>query len=156
MRQSWEHVDPQSGCRKIKAIVDSGASNSVASGNLAPEVEVQPSEGSRRGQTYAAASKHGKPLINEGEKVVQAVTREGREVSTKWQVVDVSRPLMSVHQICAQGNIVVFGESGGYIMNLNDGAQSYFGVEDNVYVLELLLPPAGAKPEGFGRQGPGR
>ena len=88
--------------------------------------------------------------------MVQAMTREGRGVSTTWQVVDVSRPLMSVHQICERGNIVVFGESGGYIMSLHDGAQTHFGVEDNVYVLELLLPPASANPEGFGRQGTGR
>merc|ERR1712079_762551 len=71
---AWEMVEPTSGYRKIKAIVDSGASNSVASGSLAPEIETRPSEGSKRGQTFAAAAKGGKPLHNEGEKVVQALT----------------------------------------------------------------------------------
>ena len=56
---------------------------------------------------------------------------------------------MSVHQICQNGNIVVFGEKGGHIMNLADGSQTQFGVEDNVYVLNLYFPPA----EGFRRPG---
>ena len=53
---------------------------------------------------------------------------------------------MSVHQICAKGNVVVFGESGGYIMHMTSGHCTPFGVEDNVYVLDLYMPP-------FGRQG---
>ena len=147
VKSSWEKVDPVTGVRRVKAIVDSGASNSCASNELAPELEPVPSEGSRRGQTYAAAG--GKVLKNEGEKWVQALTGQGKPVTTRWQVVDVNRPLMSVHQICQNGNIVVFGETGGYIMNVSDGSQTPFGVEDNVYVLDLYLPPA----EGFGRQG---
>ena len=149
MKKEWESVDQQSGMRRVRAIVDSGASNSCASGDLAPEVEVVPSEGSRRGQTYAAAGKNGKPLQNEGEKTVNALTGQGKAVATTWQVVDVNRPLMSVHQICKNGNLVVFGQEGGYIMNLYDGSQTPFGVEDNVYVLDLYLPPVG----GFRRPG---
>ena len=148
----WETVDPNNGYRRVRAIVDSGASNSVASGSLAPEIEVKPSEGSRRGQVYAAASKGGKPLKNEGEKVVPALTGQGRSVSTTWQVVEVSRPLMSVHQICQRGNVVVFGESGGYVLNLADGSQIPFGVENNVYVMDLYLPPAN-EPQSFHRPG---
>ena len=78
---------------------------------------------------------------------------QGKGVTTTWQIVDVSRPLMSVHQICQKGNAVVFGESGGYILNLSDGTQTPFGVEDNVYVLDLYLPPATTN-EGFRRQVP--
>ena len=70
-------------------------------------------------------------------------------MSTTWQVVEVNRPLMSVHQVCQRGNIVVFGEAGGYILNLSNGETTHFGVEDNVYVLELMMPPA----SGFARQG---
>ena len=79
-----------------------------------------------------AVAKGGKPRRNEGEKTVPAVTGQGRSVSTTWQVVEVNRPLMSVHQICERGNVVVFGEKGGYILNLSDGSQTPFGVEDNV------------------------
>ena len=153
VKNAWESVDPASGYRRVRAIVDSGASNSVASGSLAPEVLVVPSEGSKRGQTYAGAAKGGKPLHNEGEKVIQALTSQGRQVTTTWQVVEVNRPLMSVHQICERGNVVVFGESGGYILSLADGTTTHFGVEDNVYVLELMMPPTANSNQGFGRQG---
>lgn len=150
VKSSWEQVDPQSGMRKVRAVVDSGASSSCASNSFAPEIEPVPSEGSRRGQTYAAAG--GKPLANEGEKTVVAMTGQGKQVSTKWQVVGVNRPLMSVHQICKQGNVVVFGEQGGYVMNLMDGSMTPFGVEDQVYVLDLYLPPAPSE-SGFPRLG---
>ena len=130
------------------------ASNSFASGDLAPEIMTVPSEGSKRGQTYAAAAKGGKALQNEGQKVVQAFTGQGQSVTTTWQVVDVNRPLMSVHQICANGNVVVFGQDGGYILNLSDGSTTPFGVEENVYVLDLYLPPSGGSNpnQGFTRQ----
>ena len=107
-----------------------------------------------RGQTYAAAAKGGKPLQNEGEKVIPAYTNQGQSVTTTWQVVEVNRPLMSVHQICAHGNVVVFGAEGGYILNLSDGTQTPFGVKDNVYVLDLYLPPTSENAEGFRRQAP--
>ena len=68
-------------------------------------------------------------------------------------MVNVNRPLMSVHQICQSGNIVVFGEAGGYIMNLTSGETTHFGVEDNVYILELLLPPVDKTKSVFGRPG---
>ena len=93
-------------------------------------------------------------MVNEGEKLIPALTREGKGVTTKWQVVEVNRSLMSVHQICERGNVVVFGEAGGYIMNLADGSRTHFGVEDNVYVLELMIPPAVNNKPVFA--GPGR
>ena len=78
-----------------------------------------------------------------------AITNQGKQVNTEWQIVEVQRPLMSVHQICQKGTVVVFGESGGYILNLADGSQTPFGVENNVYVMDLYLPPS----KGFGRPG---
>ena len=47
---------------------------------------------------------------------------------------------------------MVFGQHGGYILNLADGSQTPFGVEGNVYVLDLYLPPV-ENAEGFRRQG---
>ena len=39
------------------------------------------------------------------------------------------------------------------MLNLENGAQTHFGVEDNVYVMELMIPPGQAKAEDFPRQG---
>ena len=57
--------------------------------------------------------------------------------------------ILTTWQICKNNNVVVFGEAGGYIMSLSDGACTPFGIEDNVYVLDLFLAPA----EGFRRPG---
>ena len=119
----------------------------LSTSSFAPEVEPQPSEGSRRGQTYAAAG--GKSLPNQGEKVVQALTSTGRQVATRWQVVETTQPLMSVHQMWEQGNVVVLGAQGGYVLNLQDGSQTPIAVRDNVYVMDLYLPPKAT----FRRQG---
>ena len=45
-------------------------------------------------------------------------------------------------QICLQGNWVVFGAQGGVIQHIETGKETHFGIEDNVYVLELWLPPS--------------
>ena len=78
IKNTWESGDPTSGMRRVKAVVDSGASSSCAPGSLAPEVVPVPSEGSKRGQTFSAAGEGHKPLVNEGEKVLQAYTDQGQ------------------------------------------------------------------------------
>ena len=74
------------------------------------------------------------------------MTASGDVLGTRWQTVDITRPLSSVRQICAQGNRVVFGAGGGVICHLESGMETPFRLEDNVYVLDLWLPP-------FRRQG---
>ena len=66
--------------------------------------------------------------------MISAITREGKEITTKWQVVEVNRPLMSVHQICARGNICVFGEHGGATPR---GLNRYLGSSFPVYMGKL-------------------
>ena len=95
----------------------------------------------------------GKGVTTTADNMLHAMTNQGEQLTTTWQVVDVSRPLMSVHQICQHGNVVVFGAEGGYVMNLANGSQTFFGVEDSVYVMDLYLPPDPASPQGFRRQG---
>ena len=77
------------------------------------------------------------------------VTGTSEFVQTNWQTVDVTRPLSRVRQICMQG--VLFGAQGGVIYNIESGHETPSGVEDDVYVLELWLPPSLTR--GFGRQG---
>lgn len=138
---SWQEVDPATKWRKIKSVMDSGASECCAPPELAPEVAIQESEGSKRGQKYTAAG--GKSLENLGQKTLGMVTNAGQGTKGTWQVVDVVRPLSSVRQICRQGNRVLFGLNGGIIQNIHTGEITPFGVEDNIYTLDLWLPPAG-------------
>ena len=148
----WMHTDPTTGWRCIRTVIDSGASDSVAPPSLAPEVAVQSSEGSRRGQTYSGAVKGARDLVNKGEKELCMVTRDGLETTAKWQIVDVNRPLSAVRRMCKQGNRVIFGLHGGVVQNIATGAEIPFEVENEIYTMELWLPPnAAAANQGFPR-----
>ena len=81
------------------------------------------------------------------------VTGNNETVMTNWQTVDITRPLSSVRQICLQGNRVTVGAHGGVIKNIESGKETNFGVEDNVYVLDLWLPPRIASTSSFVWQG---
>ena len=77
------------------------------------------------------------------------MTEEGTMLGTCWQTVEVARPLLSVRQIAQQGNRVTFGAIGGEIKNLRTGKVVPFGMEGNVYVLDLWMAPE----PGFTRRG---
>ena len=97
---------------------------------------------------YTAA---GGKNATEGEKDITMVTGANEVVQTNWQMVDITRPLSSVRQICLQGNRVLSGAQGGIIYNIESGQETPFGTEDNVYVLDLWLSPSPTR--GFSRQG---
>ena len=135
---------------KIKGVMDSGASESVAPPSAAPHVPITPSEGSLVGQEYLSASNTNIP--NLGEQTLEVVMDDGREKTIKYQIADVTRPLNSISEICdaggEYGQVVVFGRSGGAICNLETGESTPFQREDGVYTMDVWL-----KPEGFTRQG---
>ena len=146
---TWKWTCPTSGWTRVRAVVDSGASDGCSPDEMAPQIESRESAGSRRGLTYSGAAPSGKPLTNNGEKEIDMVTNDGLTLGTCWQTVEVSRPLLSVRQITQQGNRVVFGAVGGEIQNMKTGKVVPFGMEGNVYVLDLWMPPS----PGFTRQG---
>ena len=136
---------------KVESVMDSGAAESVAPPDLAPWVEVQESEGSRRGQTYVSAS--GDRLPNLGEKRLQVTTEEGNKALATYQVADVTRPLCSISKVCDRGNTVTFTASGGYISGKN-GERTSFRRQNNVYVLDMYLRnPGGAASERMASSG---
>ena len=137
--ERWMTKCSETGCTRIRSVLDSGATDSCAPDAMCVEVKSKASEGSRRGQMYTAAG--GKKLANQGEKDICMITPYGQPVMTNWQTVDITRPLSSVRQIYLHGNRVVFGAQGGVIQHLETGQETHFGIEDNVYVLDLWLPP---------------
>ena len=138
------------GWLQVKGVMDSGASESVAPPDLAPHYPVTSSPGSLSGQEYTSAS--GNAIPNLGEKILDIVMEDGRESQIKYQVAEVSRPLNSISEICdAGGNygqIVMFGRTGGAILNLETGIQTPFAREEGVYTMDVWV-----KPKGFHRQG---
>jgi len=135
---------------KVKGVMDSGASESVAPPTMCPHYPVRPSPGSMSGQEYVSASEDTIP--NLGEQVLDVVMPSGRETQAKYQVADVARPLNAVSEICdaggPRGQHVVFGRNGGAVINLDTGACTPFEREGGIYCLEFWV-----KPVGFARQG---
>lgn len=68
---------------KVVSVVDSGAAENVSSRDIAPDVPVRTSEGSRRGQHYVTAN--GGRVANEGEQRLEVVTEEGGVTNMTFQ-----------------------------------------------------------------------
>ena len=110
------HVHDHEMWEEVCAIMDSGAADSVAPPAIARCVPIKESKGSLAGQKYFTAD--GSRLPNQGEKTVLAYTAEGKPVKMVYQIAEVTKPLNSVGRICDKENVVAFGKSGGYILNL--------------------------------------
>ena len=121
--------------------MDSGCGQSVIPPSACPTYEIKSSPGSRRGQTYMAASKHTIP--NLGEQILNTVTDENNDLKMKYQVADVSRPLNAVSEICDAdpGNRVLFGRNGGVIYNSKTGRETWFGREGGIYIFDYWVKP---------------
>ena len=98
--------------------VDSGAGNSVINPKLLPGDKVKPSAGSRRGQHYVGPG--GERIPNLGEFQVQLETaREGARPlrsQVTFQAANVRKPLLAVSGITEKKNMVVFDDSGSFIL----------------------------------------
>ena len=87
--------------------------------------------------------------MNLGQTHVPIALDNGAKTVATFQVAEVSRPLMSVSKVCEMGNRVIFGASGGYILNLATGAATQFVKKDGIYVFGMWVPPL--SETGFAR-----
>lgn len=94
-------------------MLDSGAAKSVANEELAPEVKVEESKESRRGQNFIAAI--WKKVPNRGPNVLNVWTEEGRNTMATFQMTDVRKPLTAVGDVYDKNAFVVLGKRGGFI-----------------------------------------
>ena len=115
--ETWEHKK----WVRVESVMDSGAAAPVAPPSMLPNVKVEPSPGSIRGQNFTSASKH--RLKNLGQQKINAFTDEGDPTSVLFQIADVSKPLVSVASICERGNRVIFGKAGGVVQHLTTGKE---------------------------------
>ena len=97
----------------VQIILDSGASEHVASREDFPGYEVRESPGSRAGKHYTGASGH--RIRNEGESSINMIVPVGdsgkNQLSAVFQMAKVTRPLMSVSKICKDGKYDVLCRS---------------------------------------------
>ena len=110
------------------------------------------------GHCWLSATGHTIP--NEGTLSVPALTTEGKYKSLSWQVGDITRPLLSVGELCDTGKRVTFGRAGGYIQVYDPNTGQWevehpFARRGHMYELDVLVPPAtpGTHAQGFPRQG---
>jgi len=140
---------------RVKGVMDSGASESVAPPSMCPHYKIHPSPGSLAGQHYVSASED--TIANLGEQYLNIVTDAGKGGVAKYQVAEVSRPLNAVSEICdaggKDGQTVVFTKYGGYIVNNTTGTYTDFAREDGVYTLEFWVSPPSEGVQGFQGQG---
>ena len=98
----------------MEITVDSGAAQSVLNPKHVPGVDLEPSEGSKRGLKYQGP---GSELIpNLGQLVVSLMTLSGIVGRTTWQAAEVRKPLMAVSAINDKGNLVLFDLEGSAIV----------------------------------------
>ena len=142
------HMTQEGHWEKIKSVVDSGCADHVAPTSMCAHVPLRESPGSRRGQEYAAAN--GGKLENLGEREVRGYNNEGHPIQLVYQVTAVTKPLASVAKICDRGNVVVFTQEGGHILNLTTGVQTEFARENGVYSLDTWVFVSSQQP-GFTR-----
>ena len=93
--------------------MDSGSSVFVIPSGWLCMFPVEESEGSRRKQTYTAAAKDGKPIVNEGQKTIKFITDAGQKNKMVCQVARVNNILASIASICDKGNDVISRTGGG-------------------------------------------
>ena len=123
--------------------MDSGASVFVMPSSWLDMFELRESAGSRKGQTYVAAAKDGKPIRNEGEKVIKFYTKPSKSASRRkltFQVAAVNKMLASVAGFCDANNEVIFRKKNGIIRELTTGEITPFRRHGNIYVLDAFIP----------------
>lgn len=93
--------------------IDSGAAYNVMPEGMLPYLKTE--DGRQNGVEYNVAN--GKPIPNEGERRVHAVTEQGQFLNFLIQVTDVHKILIYVGQICEAGYTLQFRKEGGAIID---------------------------------------
>ena len=122
-------------------ILDSGASDHVASKADIPGQTVVPSVGSKARRSYVDASGH--PILNQGESTVAIRLPAGgdrtNDGQATFQVADVSRPLLSVSKICEKGNDVLCRKDAAYVLDSQANIVAKFEKRNGLYYATLAL-----------------
>ena len=133
----------------IEIILDIGACRHVMARESAPGYPVHESPGSRRGQNFIVGN--GERVPNEGQMALSLQAEVGEGVTallgTTFQVADLTRPLMSVSQVCEQGFHCVFESTHALIVDPSGETVCRFDKEGQLFVAKMKL----RAPDGFVR-----
>ena len=101
-----------------------------------PEIATEESEMSKNGKGFKGPGVH---IKSYGQRVMSVKTPEGFVRTSRWQVAEVGRPLVSASHIIQARNDLFIGKDEAYIMNRKKKEQSVLRKEGNVYVLDLFV-----------------
>ena len=135
-KNKWEVID---------FAVDSGASETVISEDMLPNIPIKQGDASRREVQYEIAN--GVHILNRGEKKFQGYSEEGAVRSVSTQVCEVNKGLLSVRKVVEAGIRVVFDSTGSYIEDKKTHERMYMRDEAWMYMLRMYVRNAAC--EGF-------
>lgn len=98
--------------------------NTVSLDIVATKVAKEEGEQKRRGVKYRVAN--GQLIPNEGEKKLRGYGNDYTGMGVNMQIADVTKPLLSVQEMVAAGQRVVFDSTGSYAENKATGKRQYF------------------------------
>ena len=136
----------------VEVTLDSGCCKHVLPAEAIPGYNIEESPGSRRGANFIVGN--GELVPNEGQAHLNLAADSGNGteqlVRSTFQIADLTRPLMSVSQICAQGHKCVF--EGEHAMVIDQGGETVckFRKQGGLYVASMKLK----SPSPFVRQAP--
>ena len=126
--------------RRIEVALDSGAGEHDANKNVAPAYTVSESAGSRAGQHFVAAG--GARIPNEGQFTLRLRSgglgrHEAKDISSCFQVANVTRPPWSVRTICDEAFEVKFGKEAAIVHTKNGNELCRFHRKGGLYAADL-------------------
>ena len=123
MPEGLKSVEEVPEWEEIEMVVDSGASESVASEDMLTRVTTVEGYAHKKGVQYEVAD--GVLIPNLGEKKIVAVSDGGVTRQMKAQVCEVNKALLSVHRVVQAENRVVFAASGSYVQDETSGERQW-------------------------------
>ena len=84
---------------------------STLSKQTCPDYAIEPSEMSKQGMSFVMAN--GEEVPNDGQQTLPTFSENLVRTTQKWQVAEISKPLLSVGEECDLNQWVVFTSRGG-------------------------------------------
>ena len=139
---NWEDI-------MVEVVLDSGACRHVMARENAPGYQVHDSSASRRGLGFIVGN--GERIPNEGQFVLNLDADDDQGSVTRlaatFQVADLTRPLMSVSQLCEQGFRVEFKDTHALVIDSSGRTACRFQRSGQLYTSQMTLKA----PEPFHR-----
>ena len=125
----------------LKVVLDSGAGAHVVNKKCIPGYQVMESALSRAGAAFLGAD--GGRIANHGESLLKIVADDGRggshQITSNFQVADVTKALWSVGLICDSGLDVSFNKTEAFVLDAKGHRLCRFERTGGLYVATVKL-----------------